>query len=243
MAPFGRRSAPVSVKLNVYDLAPTNEYLFPIGLGFYHTGVEIGGSTEYTFADKAGVFSHTPQSAQPAKFRVQIDLGTIEGDDATAKVQSAIRALSEDKFGSNDYHILHNNCNHFSKHLIWKLLQKPIPAYINRMSDIAIFCSCLIPKKLLENAPVKDDENTETSAFVVKAPPGVHRSSTSNTVPTYAHTVAFSGTGSKLCESTSMSASNSTTNDTLTDRREKARLAALARLERQQQQIDSDKEL
>ena len=36
------------VYLNVYDLNDNNEYLYHIGLGFYHTGVQIGRE-EYTF--------------------------------------------------------------------------------------------------------------------------------------------------------------------------------------------------
>ena len=239
MTSFGRRSAPVSVALNVYDLAPVNELIHPVGLGLYHTGVEISGS-EYTFADSAGIFSHPPRSVPQAKFREQIDLGSFDGAEngAAALVQSAIRALSEEKFGPNDYHILQNNCNHFAKALVWKLLQKQIPAYINRMADIGVCCSCLIPKKLLENAPVNDETSSETSSFLVKAPAN-HRP---NATPT---TMVFAGSGSKLGGgSTTSTVSTSSSSDALTDRREKARMAALARLERQQQQqqqSDSDK--
>lgn len=43
------RKASTPIYLNVYDLAPTNEYLYPWGLGTYHSGVQIG-SDEYSFA-------------------------------------------------------------------------------------------------------------------------------------------------------------------------------------------------
>lgn len=37
----------MDVKLNVYDLSEANGLLQPIGVGFYHSGVEINGR-EYT---------------------------------------------------------------------------------------------------------------------------------------------------------------------------------------------------
>jgi len=230
MSSFGRRTAPVSVLLNVYDLAPANEFLFPAGLGLYHSGVEIFG-TEYTFADTAGVFSHPPKAVPNAKFRQQIDLGSCD----PGSVQSAISALSSDeKFGPNDYNVIQNNCNHFSKALVWKLLQKQIPGYVNRMADIGAFCSCLIPKSLLENAPVNEDNKSETNSFLVKAPP--NRSTNVVATSNSSSLGVFGGSGATLGGGPS-----STTADALTDRREKARMAALARLERQQQQNDSDK--
>ena len=45
------------VVLNVYDLGPTNEYLYPWGLGTYHSGLQVFGQ-EYTFAGGSGVFFH-----------------------------------------------------------------------------------------------------------------------------------------------------------------------------------------
>lgn len=36
------------IYLNVYDLNENNEILFPLGLGMYHSGVQVGNE-EYTF--------------------------------------------------------------------------------------------------------------------------------------------------------------------------------------------------
>lgn len=66
------------VYVNVYDLG-NNEFLYPFGLGFYHSGIEIDGRgliqevlyltrIEYTYS-KSGVFSSTPKEAPPAVFR------------------------------------------------------------------------------------------------------------------------------------------------------------------------------
>ena len=244
MSSFGRRTAPTTVWLNVYDLAPANEMLFPLGLGMYHTGVEIYG-TEYTFADTAGVFSHPPKAVPNGKLRLQLDMGQCD----PSLVSSAIATLSSsDKFGPHDYNILQNNCNHFAQALVWKLLQKPIPIWINRLANLGACCSCLIPKQLLGNgAPVNnsDSDGETTTAFLVKAPAN-RTSSTGNTTANSNNNNSndsiamtngvFHGQGSKLGGSSSTNSSTGGSDATLTDRREKARMAALARLERQQRQ-------
>lgn len=45
----GRTRVGTKVFLNVYDLAPANEFLYPVGFGFHHSGIEVLGS-EYSFA-------------------------------------------------------------------------------------------------------------------------------------------------------------------------------------------------
>ena len=39
---FHTRERKQIVRINVYDLVKQNEYLYPLGMGAYHTGVEIG---------------------------------------------------------------------------------------------------------------------------------------------------------------------------------------------------------
>ena len=72
MPPSVQRAASPII-LNVYDLHPMNENLIGVGLGFYHSGLEIHGS-EYSFGE-AGIFQNTPKEAPPAIFRVSIPLG------------------------------------------------------------------------------------------------------------------------------------------------------------------------
>lgn len=110
MAPFGRKSSSARVFLNVYDLnEQSNEYLYPLGLGIYHSGVEISG-VEYTFASEAGIYEMTPKHAPPAKFRESIDLGPCP---SSREVSAAIEELKHD-FKGTDYHVLNRNCNHFA---------------------------------------------------------------------------------------------------------------------------------
>jgi deubiquitinase DESI2 len=246
MSSFGPRRASTEVYVNVYDLAPANDVLHPIGLGLYHTGVEIMG-VEYTFASQSGIFRHTPKAVPQATFREQLPMGKMDG--GSAEIKAIIDALGDEKFGPNDYHIIRNNCNHFASALCLKLLHKPLPGYINRLADIGNCCSCLIPKRLLEQeAPVTESGASPSSSFLVRAPMNRGGGGDGASLAVVAATTAFSGTGSKLGGGSSSSTNNSsskasstTPTDSLTDRREKARAAALARLELQQQQHDSDK--
>ena len=112
MSSFGRRSTSQSdrVFLNVYDLnEQSNEYLYPLGLGVYHSGVEISG-IEYTFAGESGIYEMTPKHAPPAKFRESIDLGLSPG---AREISNAIEELKK-SFKGTDYHVLNKNCNHFA---------------------------------------------------------------------------------------------------------------------------------
>jgi len=218
------------VILNVYDLSPANDCLHTIGFGLHHSGVEILG-TEYSFASGGGIFESRPKDAQGAKFRESLELGSFEG--GSVEIRKAIGELRSD-FGPNAYNLITRNCNHFANALVYTLLRKPIPPYVNRLADIGSCMSCLLPKKMLEAAPVGDSSGFQASSAGSRAAAAKTTSSKS----------AFSGSGMALGASSSSSnsgggifgvlggsggSSSKKGNDDLTDRREKARKAALAR--------------
>jgi hypothetical protein len=149
MPAFGRREAECKVTLNVYDLHEYNQHLYAMGLGMYHSGVEIGG-VEYTFSSGSGVFNHAPRAAGGAKFREAVDLGTLASSSA---VGTAIEELRHE-FKGSDYNILERNCNHFAEALVWRLLGKQLPGYVNRMAGFGAMFSCLMPQSMLKDAPV-----------------------------------------------------------------------------------------
>mmetsp|Transcript_129626 Transcript_129626/g.375428 ORF Transcript_129626/g.375428 Transcript_129626/m.375428 type:complete len:256 (-) Transcript_129626:14-781(-) len=245
----GRTRMKTQVLLNLYDLSPANDILFSLGLGFHHSGLEIGGR-EYSFGSGgSGIFEHAPKDAPGARFRCQIELGSYDG--GTKELNQALDDLRSNGFGSDGYNLLKRNCNHFCNALSWRLLRKSIPAYVNRMADIGNCCSCLLPKQLLEDSPVGGKEGA-TQSFVVPTRASMNRGAATSSF-------AFTGKGHSLggqasssvngqgllsrLTTTSSSASGTTASDELTDRREKARKAALARLERNQQvQEDVDKQ-
>jgi hypothetical protein len=231
----GRSRVGTKVFLNVYDLSPVNDYLYFAGLGLHHSGVEIMGS-EYSFASGAGIFESSPKFAPGARFREQIELGSYDG--GQAELKKALGILRDD-FGPDDYNLIRKNCNHFANALILKLMNKPLPGHVNRLADIGMCFSCLLPRKLLENAPVGDPNSGGgggggggSSGFLVKA------GNRSNTV---VKQPSFEGSGARLGGSgASTGSSGSSSNqkngqDDLTDRREKARKAALLRLDLNQQ--------
>jgi hypothetical protein len=223
----GRARVGTKIFLNVYDLSPVNDFLYFAGMGLHHSGVEIMGS-EYSFASGAGIFESSPKLAPGAKFREQIELGSYEG--GQAELKTALSVLRDD-YGPDDYNLIRKNCNHFSNALIWKLMNKAMPGHVNRLADIGMCFSCLIPRKLLENAPVGDPSSSGgggSSGFLVKA-----GNRSSNAANSAVQKPTFSGSGARLGGSDTASSSGTISPD-LTDRRDKARKAALLRQENHQ---------
>lgn len=181
------------------------------------------------------MFDSTPKEAPGAKFRESIELGSFEG--GSAEVSSAISDLREE-FGPDRYNLIRRNCNHFANALVWRLLKRTIPGHVNRLANIGQCCSCLLPKKLLEESPVGPNGGGGSSGsgggFQVYGRDKKNDSSSS--------TPAFSGAGNTLGSQDSGSrvpllgpwrGGGKKNDETLTDRREKARMAALARFEAQ----------
>lgn len=114
---FGYRSdgsSETELFLNVYDLNPQmNNACFNIGLGFYHSGIEIG-STEYTFAghegSHTGVMEVSPKVNHP-NFRESISLGKTSL--APHEIHKIIDSL-RDRFPGNSYDVIRKNCNTFT---------------------------------------------------------------------------------------------------------------------------------
>lgn len=258
----GRTRHQTKVQLNLYDLSPANDCLYPLGFGLHHSGVEILGS-EYSFASGGGIFESSPGEAPGARFRERIDLGSFDG--GSSELRSVLDHLRSNGFGSDDYHLIKKNCNHFANALTWALLRKPIPPHVNRLADVANCFVWLLPKKLLEDSPVGPnggDGSSTTTGYQVFGGSRAGRKGSASSAPT----AAFIGRGARLGGSEGDDGSTCTTagtsrnggglfgfgssdgasannrssannaggnkKDELTDRREKARQAALARMER-----------
>jgi hypothetical protein len=140
------------VILNVYDLIhpdrferfqKLNNYLLYIGLGFFHSGVEIYG-IEYSFgesnSEETGVFSVAPKQTIGAIYRQSI----VVGETAYSKreVEQIIRTIAVEYPGTS-YSLLYNNCNHFSNDLCQRLCGKSIPKWINRLAFLASYVPCI----------------------------------------------------------------------------------------------------
>ena len=169
-----------------------------------------------------------------AKFREAIELGSFDG--GSSELQTAISDL-RDEFGPDRYNLIRRNCNHFANALVWRLLNRSIPGHVNRLADFGVCFSCILPKKLLEEAPVgpggSSSSGGSSSGFQVFGRPGGNSKKDDGA----SSTAVFSGSGHTLTTedkssrwSLRGSSSNKKGDDSLTDRREKARMAALARL-------------
>ncbi|CAI2381636.1 unnamed protein product [Moneuplotes crassus] len=150
--------------LNIYDLSPANKYLYSVGLGFYHTGVEVNGK-EWSFGGNpemtgTGVFDSEPLSLEGEAYRASVELGTIS---SMSEFYRALEIVKQD-FEANQYNVLTKNCNHFSDAICRKMLGRGIPGYINRMAKMGSCCRCLIPKKMMNNDPVLSGNNPQSKA-------------------------------------------------------------------------------
>ncbi|CAH0479476.1 unnamed protein product [Peronospora belbahrii] len=96
-----------AVTLNIYDLVEANEYIAPLGLGIFHSGVEIAGE-EFSYASGAGIFSSRPRQAPGAKFRGSIAMGIFEG--SFQEAHQLAYSLSSD-FEGEAYNLFTKNCN------------------------------------------------------------------------------------------------------------------------------------
>jgi len=140
-ADYGNREP---VILNVYDLFWTNEYTGNMGLGVYHSGLEVYGR-EYAYGGHpfnfSGIFDIAPRAAgelgEQFRFKQAIHLGNT--DFRACDVEKIIEELGKE-FRGDRYHLMSRNCNHFSGAFSTILVGKDIPSWVNRL---AYFSTCV----------------------------------------------------------------------------------------------------
>lgn len=141
-------SGSVPVYLNVYDLTPYNGYAYWLGLGVYHSGVQVHG-VEYAFGaheyPSTGIFEGEPKQCEGFTFRKTILIGKT--DMSPAEVRAVMEDLAQDYRG-NAYNLITKNCNHFCNDACIKLTGNPIPNWVNRLARIGFLCNCVLPASL-----------------------------------------------------------------------------------------------
>ncbi|PRP84021.1 hypothetical protein PROFUN_08618 [Planoprotostelium fungivorum] len=167
------------VTLNIYDLHDVNDKVYCIGLGAFHSGVEVYGK-EYAFGfhdrPTSGIWSAKPKEALFGKtLRISIDMGE------TKKTQGEMIDILDELAGEwlgTSYHMLEMNCNHFSDTFCKRLLNgKGIPNYVNRLANISKLFSCFIPAHMVgvpkappPQAPIDHPPRSSTHT-VLSSPP------------------------------------------------------------------------
>ncbi|KAH1115703.1 hypothetical protein J1N35_009081 [Gossypium stocksii] len=157
--------------LNVYDLTPINKFLYWLGLGVFHSGIEVYGS-EYGFGahecPTTGVFEVEPRSCPGFIFRRSVLLGST--DMSRSEFRLFMEELSQ-KYRGDTYHLVARNCNHFTDDVCMQLTGKHIPGWVNRLARLGSFCNCLLPESIqipavwhVPDRPAFSDEERSNSA-------------------------------------------------------------------------------
>ncbi|KAG2245274.1 hypothetical protein Bca52824_092874 [Brassica carinata] len=145
-----KNSGSVPVYLNVYDLTPMNVYGYWLGIGIYHSGLEVHG-VEYGYGahehSSSGIFKVEPKKCPGFTFRKSILVGETEMK--AKEVRSFMEELADEYQGSK-YHLITRNCNHFCNDVCLKLTQKSIPSWVNRLARLGFICNCVLPASLNE---------------------------------------------------------------------------------------------
>ncbi|URE48140.1 hypothetical protein MUK42_13777 [Musa troglodytarum] len=135
--PSGKqRSGAVPVHLNVSDLTPINGYAYWLGLGAYHSGVQVHG-VEYAYGahdhPTTGIFEGETRQCPGFAFRKSILIGHTDLE------PRELRMLMEEmaaEYTGDTYNLIFKNCNHFCNEACLRLIGKPIPRWINRLARI-----------------------------------------------------------------------------------------------------------
>ena len=94
-------------------------------------GVEYAyGAHDYP---ASGVFEVEPQQCPGFKFRKSMTLGTVWM--GPKQFRDFMEEISYEYFGDS-YHLLYKNCNHFCEDVCKRLLDAPLPGWINRLAKI-----------------------------------------------------------------------------------------------------------
>ncbi|XP_050364719.1 deSI-like protein At4g17486 isoform X3 [Argentina anserina] len=136
------------VILNVYDLTPMNNYSVWVGLGIFHSGIEVHGK-EYGFGAHdlpvSGVFEVEPKACPGFIYRSSISLGRINM--SPSEFRTFIENVAAEYHGDT-YHLISKNCNHFTDDMAFRLTERQIPGWVNRLARLGSLCSCLLPESL-----------------------------------------------------------------------------------------------
>ena len=143
------------VIVHVYDLSQdTNNKLFRLGLGLYHSGVELEElDREYWFQGHDQRYTGVLEIDHPTALRAipHVRESVSLGRTARTREQIAqiIDRLTLDYRGCT-YNVLRRNCNAFSADLVKALEpEKRFPGYINRLANMGSGLMRALPDSLL----------------------------------------------------------------------------------------------
>ncbi|KAJ8634839.1 hypothetical protein MRB53_009106 [Persea americana] len=143
-----RKVGSIPVYLNVYDITVMNGCAYFLGLGVYHSGVQVY-DVEYAFGaheyPTTGVFEGEPKQCPGFTFRKSIMIGR------TGLSPKEVRRLMEElaeEYTGDTYHLITRNCNHFCHDACLRLTGKRIPRWVNRLARIGMLFNCVFPSNV-----------------------------------------------------------------------------------------------
>ncbi|KAG6472493.1 deSI-like protein At4g17486 [Zingiber officinale] len=143
-----RPAASAPVYLNVYDLTPMNGYAYWLGLGVYHSGVQVHG-VEYAYGahehPTTGIFEGEPRQCPGFAFRKAILIGRT--DLGSREVRALMADMAAD-YSGDTYNLISKNCNHFCDDACLRLTGNHIPKWVNRLAKIGFLCKCVLPVRV-----------------------------------------------------------------------------------------------
>ncbi|GET86389.1 hypothetical protein, conserved [Leishmania tarentolae] len=106
---------PNAVFVNVYDITTANSWLWSVGLGVHHAGIQVYGK-EYQYGcceEGNGIRAVEPRHSPPHIFREQFFVGQTPL--RALEVQDLVSRLEECGAWQGDkYHLVKHNCIHFA---------------------------------------------------------------------------------------------------------------------------------
>jgi len=108
-----------AVFINIYDLLEWNEFLYVVGLGAHHVGVQVYG-VEFAYGSTesgSGVAECTPGYFPPQMWREQLALGmtSLSKEEVEVVVQ---RFMQDPQWSGTAYRLMSHNCIHFAEALL-----------------------------------------------------------------------------------------------------------------------------
>ena len=78
------------------------------------------------------------------------------------------------EYHGDTYHLITKNCNHFTDEIAYRLTEKRIPGWVNRLARLGALCSCLLPESLqvttVKQIPEYHHESDGTETLSITMP-------------------------------------------------------------------------
>ncbi|XP_057434207.1 deSI-like protein At4g17486 [Lotus japonicus] len=216
--PRKKKSGTVPVHLNVYDLTPINGYAYWLGLGVYHSGVQVHG-VEYGFGahehETTGIFEVQPKNCPGFTFRKSILIGTT--DLGPSEVREFMEKLAQE-YSGNTYHLISKNCNHFCADVCLKLTGKSIPRWVNRLARLGLLCNCVLPTGLNDAkvSQVTSESVQEGEKKKVRSQSSRYEASSDPALSSRPRSSAIKSSSQRYCRPSPSSVINASSTSTLT---------------------------